>query len=84
MPDDRAGARRAWCAFLASPLPAATAQDYVIGGCLLRHRQSSCGHVTYLVNRRMHRVPPMVLEHGDDVSSHHDELRKQREGRPYT
>lgn len=69
-------------AYLASPLSGRAAQDFVIGGWLLVAGIVLWG-VTYLINRRMHRVPPMGLEHIDELSGHPDELRKQREGRPY-
>ena len=69
-------------AFLASPLSGRAAQDFVIGGWLLLVGIVLWG-ITYLINRRMHRIPPMSVEHAEELSGHPDELRKQREGRPF-
>ena len=70
-------------AFLASPLSGRAAQDFIIGGWLLVIGIVLSG-LTYLLNRRMRRDPVMALENLDELGGHPDELRKQREGRPYT
>jgi APA family basic amino acid/polyamine antiporter len=71
-------------AFLASPLSGRATQDFVIGGWLLLVGLALWG-VTYLLNKFVYRrQPPMGLERLEELGGHPDELRKQREGRPYT
>ena len=68
-------------AFLASPFSGRAAQDFVIGGWLLVLGVVLWG-LTSLLNRYLRRTS--ALEHPEQYGGHQDELRKQREGRPYT
>ena len=69
-------------AFLASPFSGRATQDFVIGGWLLVAGIVLWG-ITHLVNRRLQR-DPAEADPLDQYSAHQEELRRQREGRPYT